>query len=30
MDMLKITEQARALLDAHGDQAEAEAAQEAA
>ena len=30
MDMLKITEQARALLDAHGDKAEAEAAQKAA
>ena len=25
MDMLKVTEQARALLDAHGDKAEAEA-----
>lgn len=30
MDMLKIAEQARALLDAHGDKAEAEAAQKAA
>ena len=30
MDMLKITEQARALLDAHGAKAEAEAAQKAA
>jgi hypothetical protein len=30
MDMLKVTEQARALLDAHGDKAEAEAAQKAA
>lgn len=29
MDMLKITEQARALLDAYGDKAEAEAAQKA-
>ena len=30
MDMLKIAEQARAWLDAHGDKAEAEAAQKAA
>ncbi len=30
MDQVKITEFARALLDAHGDRAEAEAAQKAA
>ncbi|MDH3740314.1 MAG: hypothetical protein OER56_01840 [Hyphomicrobiales bacterium] len=30
MDVIKITEHARALLDAHGDKAEAEAAQKAA
>ena len=30
MNMLMIAEQARALLDAHGDKAEAEAAQKAA
>lgn len=30
MDFVKVTEYARALLDAHGDRAEAEAAQKAA
>lgn len=30
MDVIKITEHARALLDAHGEKAEAEAAQKAA